>query len=271
MLKRERLSRITQMVNEKGIVSNALIAEDLGVSDMTVRRDLDELEKNGKLVRVHGGAQSLNYNIDFELSHTEKSTVSVDQKKAIARYAASLIRPHETVFLGPGTTIEMVASFIRDRDIRVVTNSLPAFEHLKEPLKEKAILIGGQYREHTGCFVGPVANGIAGAFNYSRAFISCNGIKDEDISTSSMEEGELQAMALNRARTTYLLADEHKFNREDFYTYYHLYNIDELITDDLVSQDVIAHYEEMTRIHQVRTDIEPEGEEENESDQRRDL
>lgn len=79
MLKRERLTRILQMVNEKGIVDTADIMEALAVSDMTVRRDLDELEKSGKLIRVRGGAQSLDYNIDFELSHLQKSTVQIEE------------------------------------------------------------------------------------------------------------------------------------------------------------------------------------------------
>lgn len=108
MLKRERLTRILQMVNEKGIVDTADIMEALAVSDMTVRRDLDELEKSGKLIRVRGGAQSLDYNIDFELSHLQKSTVQIEEKRDIARYAASLVQDHETIFLGPGTTLEKI-------------------------------------------------------------------------------------------------------------------------------------------------------------------
>ncbi len=67
-----------------------------------------------------------------------------------------------------------------------------------------------------------------------------------------MAEGELQALACRNAKETYLLAEGHKFNREDFYVYYHLYNIDELITDSSVSQDVLDHYEEFTRIVQTR-------------------
>lgn len=143
MLKRERLTRILQMVNEKGIVDTADIMEALAVSDMTVRRDLDELEKSGKLIRVRGGAQSLDYNIDFELSHLQKSTVQIEEKRDIARYAASLVQDHETIFLGPGTTLEMMASMIPDKDIRIVTPSLPAFEVLKERMEDGLLLVGG--------------------------------------------------------------------------------------------------------------------------------
>ena len=81
MLKRERLMKICKIVNELGIVTVNEIIDELNVSDMTVRRDLDELEKSGKLLRIHGGAQSLTYSLDHELSHIEKSTVQVNEKQ----------------------------------------------------------------------------------------------------------------------------------------------------------------------------------------------
>ncbi|HBH5542558.1 TPA: DeoR/GlpR transcriptional regulator, partial [Enterococcus faecium] len=77
MLKKERLLTIVEMVNKKGILTVNEIINQLDVSDMTVRRDLDELEKSGKLLRVHGGAQSLSYTLDQELSHTEKATLQI--------------------------------------------------------------------------------------------------------------------------------------------------------------------------------------------------
>lgn len=83
MLKKERLVRITQMVNQKGIISINEIMEQLEISDMTARRDLDELEKSGKLLRVHGGAQSLSFSMDHERSHLEKSSVQIKEKQEL--------------------------------------------------------------------------------------------------------------------------------------------------------------------------------------------
>ena len=250
MLKRERLQYITQIVNKKGIVTAAQIMQDLDVSDMTVRRDLDELEKSGKLIRIHGGAQSVNYNIDFELSHVEKATVNPEGKKEIAQQAATLIREHDTIFLGPGTTIELLAQEIAGRPVRVVTNSLPVFNIISQKDPEQVILAGGYFRSHTGCFVGPLCTQILERLKFSAAFISCNGIAEEQITTSSVEEGQAQEIALNNARFRYLLADEHKFNREDFYSYYKLYNMDALITDTKTNEDVISHYNQYIRIIQ---------------------
>lgn len=258
MLKRERLTKILQIVNDKGIVDTADIMEALAVSDMTVRRDLDELEKAGKLIRVRGGAQSLDYNIDFELSHLQKSTVQIEEKLAIARCAAQAVQDHETIFLGPGTTLEMMATLLPDRDVRVVTPSLPAFEALKDKLQDRVVLVGGTYRSNTGTFAGTLTNQILRDLKFTKAFISCNGIADDELTTSSLEEGEMQAIACRNARNVYLLADSRKFNREDFYVYEHLYNIDELITDSTLSQDVADHYREYTRIRQVKVKNEEE-------------
>ena len=130
MLKKERLRYICDKVNSKGIITVNEIIQALNVSDMTIRRDLDELEKAGKLLRIHGGAQSLTYSLDHELSHLEKSTVQVNEKQTIALYASSLIQDGETIYLGPGTTIQILATLLRDRDIRVITNSYHVFEIL---------------------------------------------------------------------------------------------------------------------------------------------
>lgn len=256
MLKRERLDHILQMVNEKGIVTTQEIINALCVSDMTVRRDLDELDKGGKLVRLRGGAQSMHYNIDKELSHTEKSTVHREEKQEIAKLAASMVKDQDSIFLGPGTTIELMASQINSRPARIITNSLPVFEILKTRFQQELILTGGSFRSHTGCFVGTLTNSMLQRTNFTAAFISCNGIADGKVTTSSMEEGEAQNIALNNSHYRYLLADASKFNREDFYTYYHLYNIDALITDKNVSTDTLERYAHFTKIMQVGNDNE---------------
>lgn len=259
MLKSERLQHITRIVNEKGVVNVADIMNALNVSDMTVRRDLDELEKSGKLIRIRGGAQSLNYNLDFELTHEEKSVVKMEEKTEIARLAASTIHKGETIYLGPGTTIELLAEMISEKDIRVVTNSLPAFEKLKNRDLTQLLLIGGSYRARTGAFIGPLTERLIKDFKFSASYISCNGILDQDVTTSSLEEGEIQKTALNHSKNRYLLADDHKFNREDFYVYYKLYNLDAVFANPSLKPEVREHYSEFVTI-QIPGEV-PENEE----------
>ena len=110
MNKYDRLDEITKIVNKKGTVRTNEIVEDLNVSDMTVRRDLAELEEKGVLTKIHGGARSNSVFQFKEKSHQEKHAQNIEQKKEVAQKAVSLIEESDTIFLGPGTTIELFAS-----------------------------------------------------------------------------------------------------------------------------------------------------------------
>ncbi|MBO3445537.1 DeoR/GlpR family DNA-binding transcription regulator [Clostridium sp. CCUG 7971] len=248
MLKRERLVKILNKINNQGIVTVNEIINDINVSDMTVRRYLDELDKSGKIIRIHGGAQSISYAIDQELSHSEKLNLQIDEKEQIAKVAASYIHDGDTVFLGPGTTIELLAHHLIDKRIRIVTNNYPVFDILKQSISADIIITGGDFRKNTGALVGPIANSTLKNLNFTKAFVSSNGIHNEDISTYSVEEGEAQRIALNNSRTKYLVADNKKLNKDDFYVFYDLHDIDYLITDYTISKEVKQHYEQYVDI-----------------------
>ena len=109
MIKAERQERIVGVVEKLGSISVHGIAEQLGVSEMTVRRDLEELSRKDQLIRVHGGARSLSADercmLRREFTHSEKRSINADEKRAIAHIAASVIEERETVYLGTGTTV----------------------------------------------------------------------------------------------------------------------------------------------------------------------
>jgi DeoR family transcriptional regulator, lactose phosphotransferase system repressor len=255
MLKKERLLKLTEIVNQEGIITVTDIVKQLNVSDMTIRRDLDELDKAGKILRIHGGAQSISYALDQELSHTEKQEVQKEEKNAIAKLAASYVEDGDTIFLGPGTTIELLAGYLGDKKIRIITNSYPVFENLRQYDSADIILVGGDYRKNTRAFFGPIANETLKRLKFTKCFISSNGIHNEAISTYNMAEGETQNIALNNSRTKYLLVDNKKFNRDDFYIFYNLHDIDYLVTDDHVSPDLIAHYSQYVTLQQAQTTL----------------
>lgn len=99
MLKKERLIAIQKAVDEKGIVNVNDLIEALDVSDMTIRRDLDELAKDGKIHRIHGGAQRVENIEDVELTRNEKTIVNSELKEQVAKKAANLIVPGDTLYL----------------------------------------------------------------------------------------------------------------------------------------------------------------------------
>lgn len=243
MLKKERLITITKLTNKKGIITVNEIVKRLAVSNMTVRRDLDELANDNRLIRIHGGAQSIHYVKEKELSRVEKQGIHVAEKRQIAYIVAKKINNGETIFLGPGTTNELVAEFLDVDYIRLVTNSLPVFEAFKVHSNYELCLVGGTYRQHSGAFIGSLTNEFLSKLRMNKAFVSINGVLNNSLTNASPEEGQTQSIALNNSRERYIVADHYKLNLEDFYSFYQLNNVDGIITDSNISAQDIQHYQ----------------------------
>ena len=169
-------------------------------------------------------------------------------KEQVAKKAANLIVPGDTLYLGPGTTIEPLIKYVEHPEqIRVVTNSLPVFEAWKQTDAE-IVLIGGNFRKKSGAFIGGLAEQMLRELKFTKAFVSANGINDECVMTANAEEGQTQAVALNNAQKKIMMLDETKFNRNDFYRYYSLYNVDCIITSDGLSDSTLKHYSSYVEI-----------------------
>ena len=250
MLKQEKLDIILEMVNTKGTVTVKEIMNRLDISDMTARRYLQELADKNLLVRLHGGAEKLRTSslLLNERSNIEKQSLQIVEKREIARFASHLVEERETIFIGPGTTLEFFARELPIDNIRVVTNSLPVFLILNERKLIDLILIGGNYRSITGAFVGTLTLQDLASLQFSKAFVSCNGIKDQAIATFSEDEGEAQKLALENANKKYLLADHSKFGKFDFFTFYNISDIDTIITDSKLSDDILLSFSNQAKI-----------------------
>ncbi|MCE5097918.1 DeoR/GlpR family DNA-binding transcription regulator [Staphylococcus devriesei] len=218
MNKYDRLDEIIKLVNQKGRVRTNQIVEELNVSDMTVRRDLAELEEKGLLTKIHGGARSNSVFQFKEKSHQEKHTHNIEEKRLVARKAVNLIEEGDTLFLGPGTTIECLAELIDHKSLTIITNCFPVFKILfeKRSLDFKVYLLGGEMRELTESFVGEMTNTLLKTKNFSKMFFSCNGVKEANVLTSTIDEAYTQQLALERSVETYLLIDDSKIGKEDF-------------------------------------------------------
>lgn len=176
MKKKERHEKILDILKVDGFIKVKDIIDEMNVSDMTARRDLDTLADEGLLIRTHGGAQYLDNpstnDEGHEKTHTEKKVLQTNEKKQIAQRANDIIKDGETVFIGPGTTLEHLAVELKNRNIRVITNSLPVFLILHPSTTTDLILIGGECREITGAFVGSIAINNLESLTFSKAFVS---------------------------------------------------------------------------------------------------
>ncbi len=252
MIKAERQDKLMRLVESQGTVSVKEIVDTLGVSDMTVRRDLEDLAGSGRIVRVHGGAMSATAQkhsmIRHEFSHSEKRAQHAREKLEIAQTAVSLIEEDSTIFLGTGTTIEQMVDLLPAYHVRIITNSQSIFTLLEPHEHYDLCLIGGLYRRRTAAFVGPVAEDAIATLGIDVAFIGANGISDDAVSTSNMEEGRLQQLAFDQADARYLVADSSKIGRRDFYTFYRLSNVDAVICEKDADPQLLARLEEFTKV-----------------------
>lgn len=250
MLKEERQKIMLELLMEKKIVKVADITEKLQVADMTVRRDFQEMEDKGLIIRIHGGAKMLDKDTltSIELSHREKKKIHLEEKTEIAQIIAENIYTGETIFLGPGTTIELVYDYLTVDYAKIITNSIHVFNKFKHDSRFELILIGGAYRSKTGAFVGTIANDFISSIHVQKSFIGVNGLNQSTIFTSNEDEGLTQKYALNSADERFIIADHHKLDKKDFYGFYQLKDINWLITDSGIPADKERAFSESIHI-----------------------
>ena len=198
-MKEGRHRLILQELDRAGLVSVRKLKELLDVTDMTIRRDLIDLEKQGFLIRVHGGAHKKVRDGLIEVSHAEKVMLNTEEKQMIARKCADLISDGDTIFIGSGTTTALIGDYLEDKKVNIVTNSLPIFEKLKDNPNFDLLLVGGRYRLKTQTFVGQFAINLLREIKVSKAFIGANGIDGHNVTTANEEEGNADAIILNNA------------------------------------------------------------------------
>ncbi|WAA11970.1 DeoR/GlpR family DNA-binding transcription regulator [Fervidibacillus halotolerans] len=216
MLTVERHKLIIEKLKEKQVVTIQELVKLTNTSESTIRRDLAFLEKEKYLKRVHGGAERLQGKL-AEPDVAEKSTKFIQEKRIIAKHAASLIEKGDCIFLDAGTTIHQMIDFLtKDQNIVVVTNGL---HHIDKLLKKgiRSYVVGGFMKPTTGAVIGNGALLSMNQYRFDKCFLGVNGIHSEfGYTTPDPEEAAVKQRAIQLARDTYVLADHSKFNEISF-------------------------------------------------------
>lgn len=249
MLKDERQNNILQLLEENEFLTVNKIANKLSVSEMTIRRDLTQLEKEKKLIKLHGGAKKRETS---ELSTHEKINTQVDEKREIGQAMNSIISDNSVIYLGGGTTIYYALSELQKENLFIITNSLIAFNYLIKNTSYKIILTGGEFNYVTEEFLGSITEKLFDHLNIDIAFAPTNGIFNNNVTTSNSIQGGVQIAAFNKAKVKCVVADSSKLNKSDVYTFYNLSDIDYLITDTHIDYTTEKQYEQYTKI--IKTD-----------------
>ena len=230
MLPEQRKQRIVELISERNGCSVADIAEHEDVSKATVRRDLQELAKDGRIKRSHGGAMPVT-TVGSEKSFRQREAQNLDAKQMIAKRAINEIHPGHVVFFDSGTTTMQITKAVpSDRRFLPVMNSpLLALEFDDREVDVK--LTGGSLRHQTRALVGPIAESFLRRANFDTAFIGTNGVESDGLTTPNEDEARMKERMIERAERVILVSDSSKFGERSFVQFGKLDDVDTLITE----------------------------------------
>lgn len=234
MLATQRQDRILEQVAEHGAARVSELVDLLGVSDMTIRRDVEALASRGLVERVHGGVTALSGRSADEPGFTAKSSLQTHEKSAIARAAVDLVEPGAAVAISAGTTTFQVARELRHvPDLTVVTNSIPVAQLLHESGRsDLTVLLTGGTRTPSDALVGPVAVASLHTLHVDWLFLGVHGLDPvAGLTTPNMVEAETNRALLASARRCAVVADHTKWGVVGLSTIAALEQVDVLVTD----------------------------------------
>ena len=213
MLTEERFAKIVKIVNQEGTVTVLELAQAIGISESTIRRDLNQLDKLGRIRKVHGGATAAVLMSDgHERNMQEKYSRNIEEKRAIAAYAATLVHPNDFVFLDAGSTTEQMAEYLEENTAFYVTNGITLAQKLAAR-GFKTMLLAGRVKASTDAVIGMEAVSSLARYHVTRGFFGTNGITvAEGFTTPDLEEAANKRAAMEHCRQCYVLADNSKFD-----------------------------------------------------------
>lgn len=213
MLMEQRFHEILKAVEEKQTVTVQELTELLNTSESTIRRDLSILDKEGKLNKVHGGATAIGHYTTKDEDVALRMTQNREEKLEIVKYAATLIRPEDFVYLDAGTTTELMIDYITEKNAIYVTNGI---SHAKKLVQRgcEAYILGGKIKLSTEAVVGNETISELDKYNFTLGFFGTNGISvKRGFSTPDIDEAIVKRKALEQCKQGYILADSTKFNQ----------------------------------------------------------
>ena len=250
MLARQRQTLILTRVREDGGVRVADLARDLGVSDMTVRRDLEILHNRGLLEKVHGGATSLPGSALFEPGFAAKSSLQEPEKEAIATAAMALVLPGTAIGISAGTTTYVLARRLVDMPgLTVVTNSVPVADVLHRAGRgDQTIILTGGVRTPSDALVGPFAVAALRTMHLDQVFMGVHGMDPRSgYTTPNVLEADTDRALIAAGRRLVVVADSSKWGVIGISSIARLDEADTLVTDSGLPAEARAIASEAVR------------------------
>lgn len=244
MLVAERQRKLVALVNERLSIRVTELSKIFNVTEETIRRDLEKLEKENLLKRSHGGAVSIQ-DEQSEVSYLEREVTNAEDKKLIAMEAIKQIEPGDLIVLDASTTAWYMAKELPDMHLTIVTNSIKVALELSKKEHVKVISTGGLLLPKSLSYVGPLAERSLSSYHVNKVFLSCKGV---DIEKGLTDTNEFQALLkkqmMDIADQTILLADSSKFGIRTFAQIADLKDIDIIVTNKTIDHKIANSIQE---------------------------
>lgn len=237
-----RRERLRDLVRTQGFAALGELTSILGVSESTVRRDLEALEEAGEARRTHGGVYWTGQSDTINTFRDQRDD-GWPRKQAIGSAAAQLIDDGDTILLDGGSTVYELARLIVHRPLQVVTNSLPVAHLLSTSDSIDLIMIGGCVRRRTSVTIGPMADAMLADINVAKTFLSVAGVTERGFFNSDMMLVESERAMLAAADQTIVLADSSKFGKVSLSQICGLDDVDRVVTDSELDNRWIETFE----------------------------
>lgn len=241
----DRRNNILEEVLKKGTVSVHDLAQKFNVSYETIRKDLTYLESQKLVIKEHGGATSIQNNVENPFNVRSKENIELKQK--LVKSAISLIPKGATVMLGTGSTVlELAKLLVMRDDLKIFTNSLPVATYLLSSNNE-CYLLGGKLRPKSSSVYGGWTENLVKQIQVSICFLGSDGFYNFGGPTSpSYSDASIDSVILQQARKKYILADKTKFKRNSLYQITTWNNITGLVTNKDVNDDLLSEVKQQT-------------------------
>lgn len=234
----ERHGRILELLRERRAVRVSSLSEQMAVSEVTIRRDLEALERQGLLERTHGGAV-LAHRMRAEPAYLEAISSNPEEKRLIGRAAAELVEPGDAIYLNGGTTTLQVFRHLRAPGIKVITNHV-GMAHEAAARDVELLLLGGHYRAPSNSVVGPFATDALRRTHATKAFIGVEGISlGSGLTTPVAAEAEIARVMIEQTRgRVVVVADRSKIGTVADFVIAPLDQVDTLVADAGIGEEV---------------------------------
>jgi DeoR/GlpR family transcriptional regulator of sugar metabolism len=245
MLPPDRHSLILARLSESESVRTTELASILDVTNETIRKDLEVLERRGDLLRIHGGAVKPNQ-ARVELALTERQLVNRDAKTAIAKLAAQRIQPNDTIFIDASSTALTLCEFLPDFPLTILTNAHNVISALAERDGCDLICTGGIYEPRSRSYIGLPAESTMRKHNIHRMFFSCNGVHlERGVSETNSRQAAFKERVIECSEEVCLLADSSKVGLKSSFFFAQAGDLTTLVTNRDADPGVIGALEKI--------------------------